>query len=407
MNKILLKIVLSVFSLIIFQACGDDDSTPAIPTDSYITADYEYPSRFADNESSVSYTGQVVRNVIIKDLKTLASGNTSTAAEFEDLFSIGGASTAPMLNPQLQDDWSDFGSTKKLSDKIATDNLLGWDITPTAAMNSWFNSVSTTTAVTDGSSTRYVDENNLELNQMIGKGLLGVVAYYQAINYLAKMEDDYATNNQPDGTGASYSTMEHHWDESFGYFGAAKTYNSYANDDARKGSQDINGDGSIDYLTEYNFDWATYAAKRDIACATCSSDSDFTGSIMGAYIEGRTLIHNQGALSDITAQRTIIANNWDKLIAANIIHYANAVIADIDGGDNIVHAWAEMRAFSMALQYNEYMLITGTDLSDVITLLGNNPPAEANYDTYKISLTSAVAKLKTAYMFEDVNVTVW
>ena len=415
MNKKFLNILIIGSLTLAFQACGDDDPVVS-PSTEYSTSDYEFPSRFGDG-SSVAYTGQVVRNVLIKDLKELASGNTATAAEFTDLFTNNGGngSTAPILNPEEQTAWSDFGgNTSRLQNKIATDPLLGWNITPTAAMELWFSQVSSSTLADE---TRYVNADYLELNQMIGKGLLGVVAYYQGTSvYLPKMEDDYTTNGEcdlnDDGSCPGYSSMEHHWDESFGYFGASRTYNTSTDDNARKSSSDIDGNGTIDYMTEYNFDWATYAAKRDIACATagCTSDADFTGDIMGAYIEGRTLIHNEGALDDITAQRLIIQNSWEKLVAANVIHYANDVASKIESGSGILHSWAEMRAFSMALQYNSAKLISDSVLSDVITLMGVTPPAEADYTTYQTTLTGTdgvVSKLQEAYMFEDTNVNNW
>ena len=58
--------------------------------------------------------------------------------------------------------------------------------------------------------------------------------------------------------------MEHHWDESFGYFGAARDYNTgYSDDNARKTTQnDSNGDGSIDFKTEFNSGWGITAAKE-------------------------------------------------------------------------------------------------------------------------------------------------
>ena len=76
-----------------------------------------------DGESSVSYTGQVVRNVLIKDLKTLSSsGSAATdSATMTDLFRNGGASSANILNntansiatKQLK--WSDFDKENKFS----------------------------------------------------------------------------------------------------------------------------------------------------------------------------------------------------------------------------------------------------------------------------------------------------
>ena len=46
--------------------------------------------------------------------------------------------------------------------------------------------------------------------------------------------------------------------------------------------------------------WSVTAAKRDVVDA--STDYDFTGTIMNAYLEGRTLITNQAPLADILVQ---------------------------------------------------------------------------------------------------------
>ena len=69
-----------------------------------------------------------------------------------------------------------------------------------------------------------------------------------------------------------YTAMEHHWDESFGYFGAARDYNTgYSDDTDRKTDpyNDSNGDGLIDFKTEYNMGWAVTAAKRDLVDRFC------------------------------------------------------------------------------------------------------------------------------------------
>ena len=68
MNKRFLNILIITSLTLVFQACGDDADTVA-PSPAYSTSDYEFPSRFGDG-SSVAYTGQVVRNVLIKDLKS-------------------------------------------------------------------------------------------------------------------------------------------------------------------------------------------------------------------------------------------------------------------------------------------------------------------------------------------------
>ena len=413
--KYSLKTALYMMSIFfIFQACESETVEPEDEITPLTTPPtYEFASRFVDGVSSVSYTGQVVRNVIIKDLKSLASNGTlaSDSSALTDLFNNGGASTATMLNQGLQTQWSDFGNTSKLSNKIATDVLLGYGHTPTDQMMVWFSEVPALMSFSDGGSTRMIRADSLELNQMIGKGLLGVVAYYQGTSvYMPKIDND---DNTMQDDGDPYTAMEHHWDESFGYFGAAIDYNTYeGGDDARKSSFDSNEDGFIDYKTEYNFGWATYAAKRDIDCAaTCTVDNDFTGTIMGAYLEGRTLIYNESPLADIQAQRTIIVNAWEKLVVSNIIHYAKSVSDKIEAGNvSILHAWAEMRAFAMALQYNQYKVIGDTALSEVITMMGTVPPALDSWTTYKETLTGTngiVSKLQTAYSLDQNCVDSW
>ena len=63
-------IIVTVFALV---ACGDDDkgSNPMGSGSSGIDvpSSYVFDSRFTPGESSVSYSGQVVRNLLLQDLK--------------------------------------------------------------------------------------------------------------------------------------------------------------------------------------------------------------------------------------------------------------------------------------------------------------------------------------------------
>ena len=96
------------------------------------------------------------------------------------------------------------------------------------------------------------------------------------------------------------------------------------------------------------------------------------------------------------------------MVASNVIHYANAVSDKITAGNvSIIHAWAEMRAFAMALQYNSYKIISDSVLSEVITLMGNAPPAASDWTAYQTSLTQILDKLQTAYSFDDANMSAW
>ena len=242
---------------------------------------------------------------------------------------------------------------------------------------------------------------------------------------MASLEDD--GNAEAKSDGGAYSEMEHHWDEAFGYFGAARDYNTgYSDDDDRKSGPyfDSNGDGAIDFKSEYNFGISVNAAKRDIGAA--DGQVDFTKAIFDAFLEGRTLIHNQAAISDILTQRDIIDNNWEKVIAATVVHYVNDCIADMtelyesdsdagplsEGSANLNKHWGEMRGFTIALQFNDFKLISDADLKLLSDTMGLKPvyPADgqSTFDDYKNVLSTTVKNtLQSAYDFSDENMAGW
>ena len=66
-----------------------------------------------------------------------------------------------------------------------------------------------------------------------------------------------------------------------------------------------------------------------------------------------------------------------------------------------------MRAFAMALQYNQYKLISDTDLESVIALMGTAPPAYSIWTDYVTSMNTVVSTLQSAYSFADANIAAW
>ena len=74
-----------------------------------------------------------------------------------------------------------------------------------------------------GGSTRYVNAKGVEYNQLINKALIGALMVDQILNnYLSPAVLDAASNTADnDGdllnSGENYNTMEHKWDEAFGY----------------------------------------------------------------------------------------------------------------------------------------------------------------------------------------------
>jgi len=389
--------------------------------------DYTFDSRFNDGESSVSYSGQVVRNLLINDIKALIADN------------VGGGNTATITSMMANDDptltistSTDIGnlqtfyhdiSTSQLNDRLgavtsytdpgyeanAQDMIAGW-----VAESEYYS----------------VRPGGIDLGQMAQKVMWGAIAYWQGTSkYMSKIPND---DNTVSDDGDPYTAMEHHWDESFGYFGAARDYNTgYTDDSDRKSDPyfDSNGDGSIDFKSEYNMGWSVTAAKRDVVDA--STDYDFTGTIMNAYLEGRTLIYNQAPLDEILVQRDIILNNWEKVVAAVSIHYINDTMSDLaaliaaadtslawdnlpsegDGYKYNIH-WAEMRAYAHGLIYNDFKLISDADIATALGYMGNAPAYNDGADfsamqTLFDNLAMAKDVLQAAYDFDADHMNNW
>ena len=156
----------------------------------------------------------------------------------------------------------------------------------------------------------YTSDDGVDMSQMVNKVLIGAVPYYQATGvYLGGLLE---RDNSAGKDGKAYTAMEHAWDEAFGYFGAARDYFRYT-DDQLAGSVDdftfdSNSDGSIDFKSEYNFGLSRNAGKRDKG----GSGVDFTQEIFSAFLAGRTAITNQGSVAEITAYRQTAANGMEK-----------------------------------------------------------------------------------------------
>ena len=403
------------------EVADNDSETTALET----PAEFVFESRFEEHagESSVSYSGQVVRNLLVNDLKTqmgtdAGSGDATTLLSMmanDDPNRMILTSTTPS---SMQTKYHDI-STSHLNDRLdaVSDYILpGYEMNAGDAISAWV-----TDAVTNGKT----NTDGIRLDQMVQKTLWGAVAYWQGTSkYMSKIPND---DNTMSDDGDPYTAMEHHWDESFGYFGAARDYNTgYSDDNARKTTQnDSNGDGSIDFKTEFNSGWGITAAKRDLVDGV-SVDYDFTGTIMNAYLEGRTLIYNQAPLDEILVQRDIILNTWEKVVAAVTIHYVNDVAADMaalypadsnagplsDLSADLNNHWGEMRGYANGLLYNDFKVISDSNLNTILTTMGTSPvyPEDGEtvfYNYHEMLVTTVKSLLQNAYGFSDEHMANW
>jgi hypothetical protein len=284
----------------------------------------------------------------------------------------------------------------------------------------------------------YVTDNGLDLNQLIQKFLLMSVAYSQAADDYLDENKGLATDNV---TGAKegtkdYTNLEHQFDEGFGYFGAARDYLDYSDDEiASKGGRetwqgqyDTDGDGEIDLLSEKNFGNSVNAAKRDRGSKDNAAATDYTKAAMEAFLMGRKLINDNAGMdlsddqmTELLGYRDDALDAWERGVVATVIHYINDLTDDLGelGTDDFDYATAakhfsEMKGFALGLQFNPYSPIAGEDAADFAkfvqlnALLKDAPVlVDADVADYLVDLEAARDLLEEAYGFDAENVEGW
>lgn len=431
---------------------------------------YSFMSKFEDGQSSVSYSGQIARHVLIAELnnfigniETWLEANTgSTKAdvlvELNKFYQPSEATyeTLPItFTDAKQSLVSEIsGSLKTISGKIAGNDaggqekdwndgaFAGWGIkgstTPEDLTLAWFDLLAETavdkfnSGVADGLPL-YVTDSGLDLKQLIQKHLLMAVTYSQATaDYLGEDTDGkgLTTDNISAVSGKAYSNLEHQFDEGFGYFGAPVNYLAYSDDeigqkggrDEFQGQNDFNGDGEIDLISEYVFGSSANAAKRD---RNTDVDTDITSDVMNAFLAGRKIINDAAgmALTDaemtsLLAQRDIAVDAWEKAIAATVIHYINDTLADLEtvgtvdfNLSDLAKHWSEMKGFGLGLQFNPYSDLTDSEFEQIHAYFQDAPvfddAAPADVEDYIADLKAARTILQEALGFEASTITTW
>lgn len=428
--------------------------TGSTPTPTETPTSYSFTAKVGGanpDDSSVSYTGQTARHLLIADMsstsKSLEEGDASNADGYRaDLrFYLNGETidtAAPLFALEGQalfdsDTYGAISTGKNLAGKIAggdgqgggetskliDDEFFGWSdsledgATPINLVNLYIDRIveqatdgnTPTVSTSDGEFAlqTYHDNFGRDYQQLIQKFLLGAVTFSQGTNDYLKAVGEFDDGLLEREDDKPYSVGEHEWDEAFGYFGAARDYADYSDDeiaakggraDYENGYHDTNGDSQIDPRSEYNFGNSTNCAKRDRGS---NGITDFTKEAFDAFLAGRQLVSdatNTGEFSeDVKAQLTeyisTAAVTWEKCVAATVVHYINDTITDLratnDGqyaanGDgsftNLAKHWSEMKGFALGLQFSPYSPfrteandVTVDDLKVALELMGDAP----------------------------------
>jgi hypothetical protein len=166
---------------------------------------------------------------------------------------------------------------------------------------------------------------------------------YQALNvYLGS--EKMSVDNTTAVSGKSYTALEHHWDEAFGYFGVPFDFPT----------------GSVDRF------WGEYCVKQDVALGTNTI-------MMGNFLKGRAAIS-----ADILADRddaiTVIRENWEDIAAHQAMDYLTSAASNMGDKAKLFHYLSEAYGFIWSLRYaaENTRKMTPQEVENAIAQFGEN-----------------------------------
>ncbi|MCB0755186.1 MAG: DUF4856 domain-containing protein [Flavobacteriales bacterium] len=210
------------------SSCNQDDNN-----------DLDVPSTYSftrNGSSTVDHSGQTERLDMLALLSTYMKSSNTVGATALD---------ADLMKDMFANENAPFGGqtfAKDLKSKCFQSDVAMFegfmDDLATASAASGTASDGTAGVLVDGSSdptSGYrVNANGVELTQIIEKGLMGAVFYYQAMEVYLSADRMGTTGNSDLSEGENYTDMEHYFDEAFGYFGVPTDFPSATSlDDAR------------------------------------------------------------------------------------------------------------------------------------------------------------------------------
>ncbi|MCB0503217.1 MAG: DUF4856 domain-containing protein [Bacteroidetes bacterium] len=368
----ILVLLISAFMI----ACDEDP----VAIDLQVPATYSFER---NGQSSVSYDGQTERIEQLTQIRSVLndanSGNQVSGQDLLDMYANKDGNGGGNF---------DFTSTKQLKDKTFLGDQAAFDQLLTDLGNASIIGANGDTAVdgsigllwrgNDPSRSILVDEKGHEFSQIFQKGMMGAVIYYQILStYMSDARVGDNVDNTTIEDGSNYTTMEHHWDEAFGYLGVPVDFSS-------NWPSDRNGEAKF---------VGSYIRERD----------NILGSgdiIMNAFKKGRAaIVANEYDIKN--QQRDIIYTELEKIFAASAIHYINAVLAASSDEGERFHTLSECYAFIKGLQYSPRATLS---ISEITQLLKDISDDNFNFwNASVIGLNNAKTTLSTAFGLDNVK----
>jgi len=308
-------------------SCKKNNPTPNSNVKYSIPTDYTFVD--GSNKLTIDIKGQKYRIAMIDQI---SSEMTDSIADNQDnLFK--------MLNGTMFNNNADSlnNSSFNLIDKTANVDFFKsvFEMSAKATSSKLKASEGVAGYYNDNGKKRYFNENGLEPSQLFKKGIMGACLMNQVLNYHLNTSYLDAGTNKTDNnnrvvvSGENYTTMEHLWDEAYGYI--------------------FGGDINDHVSPEYNY-WSEYIhiVNTDIYFNTIKKD------IIDAFIKGRAAITNKDYTTR-DAQIAIIQKSLSKVSAVRGVFYLTnegKSALSVDGGIGAFHPLSEGYGFIWSLKYS-------------------------------------------------------
>ena len=343
-NLKFLKLFLPVFFLGIIVSCSDDDnntpSDPSSPPPTTYTFEREIEGSMV---STVSYGGQTTRLMQADELYSALNDASSSETVLDLMFGGDGNASAGFTDETLNGTSKIIRSKTSAYANTATNLAIfdGWlsefanDVAPNLG-----GTASAGVAGILGEGGYQLNANGQELDQLFFKSLIGAFTLDQIINnYITPSQLDSGTRRDDNTAGIledgdPYTTMEHKWDEGFGYL-----YGQVADVESNFGLP-AEGESTGNLLMKY-FKKVEENYEPGIA-----------ETVYNAFIAGRHAI----TIADYDARdaaATIIKRELSKIIGYYAKHYLNDYMTKAGSGNisGAHHSLSEGYGFIFSLQF--------------------------------------------------------
>jgi len=357
--------------LLIALTCGAILLTSCTDEGEDVNPTIEVPESYVferNGISSVDYSGQTARLDMLAELKAyIATANDSLSLNEQTLLNMFANENSPFADATLNESGKELEDKTFLTDVNYYKEVLS---SAAAASETVIEATEGTAGLIARSATRMilVNEKGHEYTQIVEKGLMGATFLNQIYNaYLTDAKTGADVDNVTIVEGKNYTTLEHHFDEAFGYWGV---------------NVDFDAEGENRFLGNYTLGREGFTSAAE--------------ALKEAFLKGRTAIVNNDFVT-LEAQKAIIYEQFETAVAATVIHYINESITDLNNAEigSLFHHASEGYGFALGLKYSPVKKITDSQYNDLVNVgFGTN----GNFWSMSVeSLNSAKSILISAY----------